>query len=90
MLPGGAQQQSASPSFRDRNHRDFAPSWPEAAFSRPGFLHDYSPMCQKVLSKKFRHGRCPDYSHRPNTTNATTTTAVTNAASNTNGILVGL
>jgi hypothetical protein len=26
--------------FRDRNHWDFAPSWPEAACSRPGFLHD--------------------------------------------------
>src|SRR5918993_1073912 len=24
------------PPFRDRNHRDFAPSWPEAACSRPG------------------------------------------------------
>src|ERR687897_2876725 len=35
----------ASPSWiRDRNHWDFAPSWPEAACSRPGFLRDYAPM----------------------------------------------
>src|SRR5215203_6670703 len=25
MLPGGAQQRLEPPSFRDRNHRDFAP-----------------------------------------------------------------
>jgi hypothetical protein len=47
------------------------------------------PWAKKVLSKKFRRGRCPGYSHRTNITNATTT-AVTNTASNTNGILVGL
>jgi hypothetical protein len=85
----------ASPSYQGSQPPGFAPSWPEAACSRPGFLHGYLPMCQEgAFWKKFRRGRCPGYGHRPTTTNATTTTtAATNAASNvatnTNGILAG-
>jgi hypothetical protein len=61
MLPGGAQQPENLPPFRDRNRRDFAPSWPEQAqCSRSGLLLALGspPYAQAVLtSKKTSRGK---------------------------------